>query len=295
MSDLIIKRHPLSAAFPDMTPDEYQDLKDSIEQIGIQNPIVIHDDMVIDGWHRYRAAVDLGIKADDQPTVWLGDDVDPKHYVLAQNLSRRNLDASQRAAAVSAVYGWIRLGDNQHKKRVGLEVQPSKSESELAEIAGVSTKTIQRAKKVEQKASPAVKEAVRDGKIGLVKAAAIADLPKSKQAAAIDKPLPKKSSKAEEKPEVPVDIGPDDAELRAQAIAEKADFEAFQKLLDADDKLATAFAEIKRLNAELAIVKVARDGYMDGKAELSKLLKRANSKVDRLEKQLREFGHGIAA
>lgn len=295
-----MKRHPLSEAFPDMTPDEYQELKDSIDLIGVQNPVVVHDDMIIDGWHRFCAAKDLGI---NPPIVELGDDVDPKDYVLAQNLARRNLDASQRAAAVSAVYGWTRAGRPSQKtgtechisEKTGTQDVPPKTNAQLADLAGVSERTIRQAKKVEQKASPAVKEAVRDGKIGLVKAAAIADLPKSKQAAAIDKPLPKKPSKAEEKPEAPVDTGPDDAELRAQALAEKADLEAFQKLLDADDKLATAFAEIKRLNAELAIVKVARDGYMDGKAELSKLLKRANSKVDRLEKQLREFGHGIAA
>lgn len=285
-----MKRHPLSEAFPDMTPDEYQELKDSIELIGVQNPVVVHDEMIIDGWHRFCAAMDLGI---NPPIVELGENVDPKDYVLAQNLARRNLDASQRAAAVSAVYGWTRVGRPTNKSAPQEPI--SKTNAELAGLAGVGIETIKRAKKVEEKAAPAVKQAVRDGKIGLVKAAAIADLPKSKQAAAIDKPLPKKPLKAEETPEAPVDAGPDDEELRAQAIAEKADLEAFQKLLDADDKLATAYAEIKRLNAELAVVKVARDGYMDGKAELSKLLKRANSKIDRLEKQMREFGHGIAA
>ncbi len=91
-----MKRHPLSEAFPDMTPDEYQELKDSIDLIGVQNPVVVHDDMIIDGWHRFCAAKDLGI---NPPIVELGDDVDPKDYVLAQNLARRNLDASQRDAA----------------------------------------------------------------------------------------------------------------------------------------------------------------------------------------------------
>ena len=32
-------QHPLSAAFPRMTAEEFQELKDSIEVLGVQNPI----------------------------------------------------------------------------------------------------------------------------------------------------------------------------------------------------------------------------------------------------------------
>jgi len=56
-------------------------------------------------------------------------------------------------------------------------------------------------------------------------------------------------------------------------MAVKADMDAIQKILDADDKLATAYAEIKRLNAELAVVKLARDGYMNQTVELIRRVK----------------------
>lgn len=39
-----------------MQSDEFQALVDSIESIGVQNPITLLDGMVIDGWHRYKAA-----------------------------------------------------------------------------------------------------------------------------------------------------------------------------------------------------------------------------------------------
>lgn len=53
---MIYTQHPLSAAFPAMQSDEFQALVDSIESIGVQNPITLLDGMVIDGWHRYKAA-----------------------------------------------------------------------------------------------------------------------------------------------------------------------------------------------------------------------------------------------
>ena len=62
-------QHPLSAAFPAMTPEEFQELKDSIENIGVQNPITLLDGMVIDGWHRYSACLELVMEC---PVVELG-------------------------------------------------------------------------------------------------------------------------------------------------------------------------------------------------------------------------------
>ena len=75
------QQHPLSAAFPAIGADDFQALKDSIENIGVQNPITLFEGMVIDGWHRYTAANDLGMHC---PAVELGN-VDPRDLVLAQN------------------------------------------------------------------------------------------------------------------------------------------------------------------------------------------------------------------
>lgn len=51
------QQHPLSAAFPAMSAEDFQGLKDSIENIGVQNPITIFEGMVVDGWNRYKAEV----------------------------------------------------------------------------------------------------------------------------------------------------------------------------------------------------------------------------------------------
>ena len=104
------QQHPLSAAFPAIGADDFQALKDSIENIGVQNPITLFEGMVIDGWHRYTAANDLGMHC---PAVELGN-VDPRDFVLAQNKARRHVTQAQLAMATTAVYAWKPLGTNQH-------------------------------------------------------------------------------------------------------------------------------------------------------------------------------------
>src|SRR5664279_5409155 len=94
-----LEQHPLSAAFPEMPDDEFQSLKDSVENIGIQNPIVLFEGMVIDGWHRYRAAKETRSAC---PAVDLGD-VNPRDFVIAQNQHRRHMNQGQIALAAAGV------------------------------------------------------------------------------------------------------------------------------------------------------------------------------------------------
>jgi hypothetical protein len=67
--------------------------------------------------------------------------------------------------------------------------------------------------------------------------------------------------------------GADADELAANEAAARADALIIEQLLDSDDKLATAVAEIKRLNAELSVVKVSRDGFMNQCNQLVRRIK----------------------
>lgn len=268
-----MQQHPLSAAFPAMAADDFQGLKDSIMEIGVQNPITLFEGMVIDGWHRYTAANELGM---DCPVVALGD-VDPRDFVLAQNKARRHITQAQLAMATTSVYAWRPVGNPALSNSApGAELKTTK---ELAVSAGVSERTIEQAKAVQTKAAPEVVEAVKAGEIGLKKAAAIAKLPKEEQAAAIHKPTPK----AAPVEEAPAYDGPDEAELRAAELQEQADQEAFNKLLLADDKLAVAYEEIKRLNAVNAVLESRMQGLMNEKNEAIRLCKSLQRRLDRAE------------
>lgn len=172
---VVLKQHPLSAAFPAMQADEYQELKDNIENNGVLNPITLHDGMVLDGWHRYNAARDVGMPCQ---SVELRADVDPGDFVVAQNKARRNMTASQKAAAVTSVYMW-RSAHRPNKSAVTADL--SKTTKELAEMAGVGERTIEQAKAVHVGAVPAVQAAVKAGSVSVETAAAVAKLPPAEQ------------------------------------------------------------------------------------------------------------------
>lgn len=279
------QQHPLSAAFPAMSAEDFQGLKDSITEIGVQNPITLFEGMVIDGWHRYTAATELGM---DCPVVELGD-VDPRHFVLAQNKSRRHVTQAQLAMATTTVYAWRPVG-NPAFSQSGTECPIAKSNAQLAEAAGVSEKTIKQAKAVQTKAAPEVIAAVKSGEIGLPKAAAIAKLPKEEQAAAIHKPAPKPApSVVEPEIEAPPEYTELDAahdqisELQAELVVARMGDIPEEEKQQAAGLIAELHAEIKTLNATLAAVTLSRDTLMEERAQMLRQMKAQRAEIDRLK------------
>lgn len=77
-------------------------------------------------------------------------------------------------------------------------------------------------------------------------------------------------SSADPKPVLTQDYGPDEDELKANELAQQADLETLNKMLEADDALATAHAEITRLNHLVAQLQV----------RISVLMREKNSAID---------------
>ena len=273
-----------------MQAEEFQALKDSIESIGVQNPITLLDGMVIDGWHRYSAAAELGM---DCPSVDL-DDTDPKDFVMAQNKARRHITAAQLAMATTAVYQWKSEG------RPKLHTECAvKSSSEMAGIAGVHRNTIVQAQSVQAHAAPEVIEAVKRGEVGLPKAAAIAKLPMAEQAAALHKPAPKPVAKPAPVVE-PIAEEPEDyTELDAAKDSLSALNEENDRLndrlavaaLDATEEERAAAhttilalrAENKTLTATLRAVTLARDSLMEETTQMKRQMAMQRKEIDKLK------------
>ena len=87
--------HPLADVVPPMTNEEYEELKDDIKTHGLREPITLHEGKVIDGKHRYRACVELGIEPDTRELSGQGT---PLQYIISENVKRRHLTVGQRAA-----------------------------------------------------------------------------------------------------------------------------------------------------------------------------------------------------
>ena len=160
----MLTRHPLSAAFPDLSDEEFTALKDSIERNGQRDKILLFEDQILDGWHRYRACLELG----KEPIfgVFTGDAVE---CVIDKNIHRRQLTASQRAMALATCNQWLGVGTNQLSPQRGSGMV-AMSIRKMAVAANVNPKTIEKAKLVSLRATPELREQVITGATTLAEA-----------------------------------------------------------------------------------------------------------------------------
>ena len=188
----------LANLFPEASPEEYQAILASIEEIGQQEPIARKDDQIIDGRNRYRACCELGI---EPRFIELGDDVNPLKYVLAKNLARRHLDASQRAVIAYKLSAWSKPGGDRRSEayREGVDhsaiLPDGFTQEQSAKLLAVSPRSVRQAGKVISEDSPVVPalrhavEAAGDRRVNVSDAAKVVDQPAAVQEQALNRVL----------------------------------------------------------------------------------------------------------
>lgn len=267
-----MQRHPLSAAFPTMSAEEQYALTNDIDQHGQREPITVHNGMVLDGWHRYQACQMLEIPCLEQE---LDEDSDPVAFVLSCNMHRRHLTGSQRAAAIVSCSEWAKVG----KPCNGEVTSPLATVPQMAKQAEVSERTIQHAKRAVE---AGLGDKVRDGELSASAAAksiSNADVPQVNdiEDAVIVPDIT-------DYPTVTVSKASMDEQhaLMDEMIAEQV---AFEKILDADDKLAEAVATIKAQLSTISTLKGQLYGVNEKNNELIRLLKSERKRADALQKE----------
>jgi ParB-like chromosome segregation protein Spo0J len=94
--------HPLAAAFPRLSADDYSALRASIKKNGLYSPIVLSSTgTILDGVHRHRVCLELGV----EPRFIQFSELQAKspelseaEFVYLANLVRRHLTQTQKAA-----------------------------------------------------------------------------------------------------------------------------------------------------------------------------------------------------
>ncbi len=86
--------HPACLLFPQLGPQELQELADDIKTHGLRHAIVLHEGKVLDGRNRLAACKIAGVKP--RYVQWKGIG-SPTEWVISENLIRRHLTSSQRA------------------------------------------------------------------------------------------------------------------------------------------------------------------------------------------------------
>ena len=261
-----MERHQLSAAVPDMPEEDFQDLLESIKTYGQREPITTYENKILDGWHRFRACLELDIN----PTYHEYDGKDPVSYVIDLNLNRRHLSPSQKAIAVVTCNAWLQEGRPQKTPPVGgVVTTANKSAEQMAREAGVGTRTVERAKKIAQSGDKDVIEAVKKGAMSL-----------SEAIKTVDKSDPENAPPAPVKPVLKSAVAKEKYDELKQSY-DNLD-ESYQELLDNYQELAkevsilTALKEtehyqvMKEMQSTIDNLTEARDKWQRECAELKK-------------------------
>lgn len=163
--------HELAMLMPPMTEEEFENLKKDIEENGLQNPVVLFEDKILDGRNRYRACKELGI----EPATKEYKGSSPAFFVFSQNVKRRHLTKSQLATV--AVIFMPEL-EKEAKERQRLSGGDRKSDSanlrepiadsgkaseKAAKLTGASPRYVEEAKKLQDE-NPELFEQVNSGK-----------------------------------------------------------------------------------------------------------------------------------
>lgn len=274
--------HPLCTLFPRLSGNEFESLCADIRNNGLRNPIVMHEGMILDGGNRYRACIEIGI----EPDFVEFDGGNLVSFVLSVNLHRRHLSAGQQAAIVASAQDW---GNAQPANRPGKagNVTGLSTVADRAAISGASDKTQRMADKV-AKADPELAKQVAHGEISL---------PKAIKSITPQKPGSEyKTAKIDQKEHPEFD---EDA-IRAEMIdefdpvaeIEKAhkEIDQLNAIIESDDKLAAAMAEIKRLNALIEVIESQKRAFQSSENAAKQAAKMWKNKFEKLEKQMKASG-----
>lgn len=174
-----MKAHPLADTYP-MAEDDIPELSESIKAIGQLHPIITFDGMILDGRRRHEACKLAKIEPNTREYRGKSDWASLVRFVQGANDLRRHLSTSQRAVVA---FKMTKLAaDNGDPKCANLR----KSQAEAAEVLGVSGRSVVSASKVVQNAAAPIIKAVEAGEVKVSDAAAIANLPKAEQTAALN-------------------------------------------------------------------------------------------------------------
>jgi hypothetical protein len=128
-------RHPMSQAFGDMPEADFDELVADIKRNGLLTTITTAEDgSILDGWHRYLACLEAGVKPRFEPFKFViepaaeaaGRSMTEAEFVCSQNAHRRHLTAAQKHDLIMLL----------------LKADSTQSDRSIAKKAKVSDKTV---------------------------------------------------------------------------------------------------------------------------------------------------------
>ena len=181
-----IEQHPLGKMYPVMTGPDFLALKNSINSVGLLDPIIMHEGKCLDGWNRLRACMELGI----EPATAEFKGENALEFVVGKN-ARRNLTTGQKAIIAESI---ANLPPNMNRQG-----DDSVTLAQAAQMVGVSKATINKFRRV-KKDNESVAKKIASGKTSLESAFAVL-----RQKQAIKKSRKKSGHAAKKEPTINVE------------------------------------------------------------------------------------------
>lgn len=173
MNELIIDNE-FRDLIPPLTDEEFKGLEENILRDGIQDPLKIWNNTLIDGHNRYEIAKrhNLPFKTAEMHFDSRGDAI---IWIIKNQFGRRNLSAYDRSILALKLKPVIAAKAKEKESERKTTYQKSEKSSlttvnttkEIAKAAGVSHDTIAKVEKIEQRATPEVKAALKSGEISI--------------------------------------------------------------------------------------------------------------------------------
>ena len=178
------------ALLPKLSVEEFESLKQSIKVNGLLIPLVVNqDNILLDGYHRYKVCQELGIKPEVQVKVFPRL-LEEKLFMINVNLKRRQLTDCQKVElgeALKPIYKELARRNSLSNLRQNAKINDSSHNNLLtrstgsfdplgrvneiiAKEIGLSTTTYQRGETILKEAPALWKNQVRTGKIAINKA-----------------------------------------------------------------------------------------------------------------------------
>ena len=153
--------------FPDKPEPEYVALKESINRLGLLDPILMWRGMVVDGYHRLRACLELGVEPrfDVLPA-----DADPMEIVVDRMGTQRHLNETARAAAAVRALGKPKPGRPKGSGKNRANLRGFRTRRWASQKFRVSERTITTMLKIADPQSGAIPEVRRALATGLISA-----------------------------------------------------------------------------------------------------------------------------
>jgi ParB-like chromosome segregation protein Spo0J len=159
---------------PPLTDEEFAQLETNILRDGIRDALITWHGILIDGHNRYRIAQKHGLTYRTVEKNF-ADRNDAERWIILNQFGRRNLSAYDRSILALKLKPIIAEKAKENLKvgaeitNTGLQksVKAVNTQKELAKVAGVSHDTIAKVEKIQAKASPEIKSAIKSGEMSI--------------------------------------------------------------------------------------------------------------------------------